>query len=56
MKFPRIGHSLPKYKFGYKLVLSASQVQHKMMKIPRIAYSLFKCKSGSSLVLSASQV
>ena len=48
MKFPRIGHSLPKYKFGSKLVLSASQVQHKMMKLPKIGYSLFKCKFGSS--------
>ena len=56
MKLPGMGHSLHKYQFASKLVLSASQVQHKMMKLPRIAYSLFKCKVGSNLVLSASQV
>ena len=56
MKLPRIGYLFLKYKFGSKLVLSALQVQHKMMKLPRIAYSLYKCKVGSNLVLSASQV
>ena len=56
IKLPRMGHSLHEYRFGSKLVLSASQVQHKMMKLPKIGYSLFKCKVGSNLVLSASQV
>ena len=56
MKLPSMGHSLHEYQFGSMLVLSALQVQHKMMKLPRIAYSLFKCKVGSNLVLSASQV